>query len=76
MIITVNKQKAQEPPQEEEKAEAANQQQAAALGTPAMHITHVTGEGSDPRVRPPAKTIKEPMVSQASKAIKKASLPT
>ena len=120
--MKVNRQKAQEAPQEEEKAEATDQQQAASQGTPAMIITHVRCEGTDPRrprpelgapampitivldegtetrdarpelgapampitivldddegtetrdARPAKMTIKVPMVSQASKAIKK-----
>jgi hypothetical protein len=44
---------AQEAPQEEEKAEATDEQQAASQGTPAMIITHVRCEGTDPRRRPP-----------------------
>ena len=47
--MKVHRQKAQEAPQEEEKAEATDQQQAASQGTPAMIITHVRCEGTDPR---------------------------
>jgi hypothetical protein len=118
--MKVHRQKVQEAPQEEEKAEATDEQQAASQGTPAMIITHVRCEGTDPRrprpelgapampvthvreegtdprprppelgapampitivldegtetrdARPAKMTIKVPMVSQASKAIKK-----
>lgn len=118
--MKVHRQNAQEAPQEEEKAEATDEQQAASQGTPAMIITHVRCEGTDPRrprpelgapampvthvreegtdprprppelgapampitivldegtetrdARPAKMTIKVPMVSQASKAIKK-----
>jgi hypothetical protein len=72
--ITVNKPKVQEPLQveEEKRVDAPGDDRAASLGNPAKIPTHVTGEGTDTRVpRPAKKTIKEPMVSQASKAIKK-----
>ena len=61
--------------EEEKRVDAPNDDQAASLGTPAKLPTHVRGEGTDLRVHRPAKTIKEPMVSQVSKAIKKESRP-
>ena len=62
--------------EEEKIVDAPDDDRAASLGNPAKIPTHVTGEGTDSRFpRPAKKTIKEPMVSQASKAIKKSSGP-